>query len=307
VYEDIRNMTLWIQSAFNLSLSGLPWLDNTSISAVQFKLDNVIQIIGHPNKLDKYANVTLQPTRFSENLLALLNVANTYSLSQAFVPFNRSDFQFDPLVVNAFYYPISNSINFPAGILESPMFNANWPKLFQYARLGYVVGHENTHGFDNQGSQFNAEGEPGDIFDEATQVKFNASAQCIAEYYSTFIQFNTTHVNGEQTLPENIADIGGVKNSYRAYQNYVAVNGAEFKDYSLIPALTTDQVFFLIMGQTWCTSENIQYLEMQYQDDVHSPSKWRVIGPLSQFDQFASVYNCPVNSTMNPANRCLLW
>lgn len=257
--------------------------------------------------MDKYANLTTSPNTFFENVYNTLEVVYKYMNTFNTLPFNRSDYQFDPLIVNAFYSPNTNTINFPAGMQESPMFSGYWPKLFQYGRMGYVVGHENTHGFDNQGTLWNAYGLPGDIFDNATRTNFNNNAQCIANFYSNYTVYGTTKLNGQQTLGENIADIGGVKNSYRAYQNYVAVNGIEFADFALIPDLTTNQVFFLWLGQTWCATQNQAYLQFQLQYDVHSPAKFRVDGPLTQFSEFASVFNCPAGSTMNPGTRCELW
>jgi len=307
VVGSIRNMTTGIQSSFNKSLQTLPWLDKYSLSGVQFKLENVIQIIGHPNVMDKYANLTTFPTTFYNNVYNTLEVVNKYFFAYNTAPFNRSDYQFDPMIVNAFYSPDTNTINFPAGMLESPMFSGTWPKLFQYARMGYVVGHENTHGCDNEGTYWNAFGLPGDIFDNATRANFMQNAQCIANFYSNYTVYGTTHLNGTQTLGENIADIGGVKNTYRAYQSYVAQNGPEFADYSLLPDLTTDQVFFLYLGQTWCATSNLAYLEYQLKNDVHSPAKFRVNGPLTQSNEFASAFKCPASSVMNPTTRCDLW
>eukprot|EP01111_Echinosteliopsis_oligospora_P003459 TRINITY_DN1545_c0_g1_i1.p1 TRINITY_DN1545_c0_g1~~TRINITY_DN1545_c0_g1_i1.p1 ORF type:complete len:670 (+),score=176.80 TRINITY_DN1545_c0_g1_i1:110-2011(+) len=307
VYDDIRNMTEGIQQAFGASLKNLTWLDPVSLANVTEKLSLVLQIIGHPNVLDKYTDLDVDNMRFYHNSFAISAVQTAYNLNQAFVPFNRSDFQFDPLIVNAFYDPITNTINFPAGILESPMFSARLPKLFQYSRLGYVVGHENTHGFDNQGSHYDGYGNYNDILDPTTRANFNNNAQCLATYYSQYLAYGDVYVNGTQTLPENIADIGGVKNSYRAYQNFVAVNGPEYDDYELIPELTTNQVFQLSQAQTWCAVSNQAYLEFQIQNDVHSPAKFRVLGPLSQFIEFANNWNCPAGSPMNPASRCSLW
>lgn len=307
VSGSIKNMTTGIQQAFNKSLPSLDWLDSYSLDSVQFKLAHVIQIIGHPNIMDRYENVTTSPNTFYQNIYNVLGATLPFSLYEVTMPFNRSDFEFDPMIVNAFYDPSTNTINFPAGMLESPMFSGSWPKLFQYSRMGVVVGHENTHGFDNQGTYWNAYGLPDDILDNATRANFQVSAQCIANFYSNYVVFGNTTINGNNTLGENIADIGGVKNSFRAYQNFIAQNGAEFKDYQIIPDLTTNQVYFLHYGQTWCSASNVAWLEYQLENDVHSPAKFRVNGPLSQFDEFASAFNCPANKPMNPSPRCDLW
>eukprot|EP00026_Physarum_polycephalum_P009087 Phypoly_transcript_09198.p1 GENE.Phypoly_transcript_09198~~Phypoly_transcript_09198.p1 ORF type:complete len:463 (+),score=57.54 Phypoly_transcript_09198:111-1391(+) len=307
VSESIRNMTNQIHQAFNNSLPSLSWLDATSLANVRFKLGEIIQIIGHSEVMDRYENVTTTPVTYYNNLWEITAATVKFKNTFASSPFNRSDFDFDPMLVNAFYNPPTNSINFPAGFLESPLYSASWPKLFQYGILGFVVGHETTHGFDNYGSYWNAFGLPGDILDQNTRDNFNKNAQCIADYYSDFVVFGNTTMNGTSTLGENIADIGGLKNSYRAYQDYVAQNGPEFADYTLLQNLTTNQVFFVWWSQLFCSVENDAFIELQIKIDPHSPFKFRVLGPAAQFDEFAAVFNCSADAPLNPPERCNLW
>jgi len=305
--NDIRNLTLNVQGAFNASLPTLPWLDSQSRASVIYKLQNIIQNIGHPNKLERYAGVKLYPDAYFANIISISQAVLIDQAKGWRLPFNRSDDEFDPMEVNAFYDPDTNSINFPAGILESPMFSATWPALFQYARIGYVIGHENTHGFDNEGSRYGPDGFPGDIFDSATRAQFLNHSTCIANLYSKYIVYGNVPLNGVQTLGENIADIGGIKNAYRAYQKYVATYGPEFPDGAVLAGFTTNQVFWIILGQTWCSVQNDAYLKLQVARDPHSPSKFRINGPLSQFDQFATDFNCAAGAPMNPSDRCTLW
>jgi len=303
----VRELTVNIQNAFKDSLPNLSWLTEQSRASVIFKLQNILQNIGHPNKLERYHGIRLNDDTYFANLLQVDRALNSDQLATWRAPFNRSDEEFDALEVNAFYDPEANTINFPAGILESPMFSYLWPALFQYARLGYVVGHENTHGFDNQGSLWGPFGFPGDIFDSTTRSQFLTRSTCIANLYGKFVAFGNTTINGNNTLGENIADIGGIKNAYRAYQKYVTQNGPEFSDGTVLPGFSTNQVFWIVLGQTWCSVENDAYLALQIARDPHSPSKFRVNGPLSQFDQFATDFKCPAGSPMNPANKCALW
>eukprot|EP01113_Clastostelium_recurvatum_P027132 TRINITY_DN3267_c0_g1_i5.p1 TRINITY_DN3267_c0_g1~~TRINITY_DN3267_c0_g1_i5.p1 ORF type:complete len:741 (-),score=123.12 TRINITY_DN3267_c0_g1_i5:2081-4303(-) len=306
--NDIHTMTDDIHNAFAASLPDLDWLiqNSSNIPAVEFKLKNIIQNIGHSNVMDKYDGVAVGPN-FFDNFVSVSTQQASWGLTLARDAYNRSEEFFPAELVNAFYDPERNTINFPAGILESPIYSSNWPALWQYARLGYIVGHESIHGFDNQGSHYNAFGCQVDIFDNETRMTYDKQASCIADLYSKFIAYGNVTMNGNKTLGENIADIGGVKNAFRAYQAYVARNGTEFVTGELLPNMSTDQIFFLIMGQSWCSVENELFLEQQYRLDVHSPARYRVNGPLSQFDQFAKAYSCPAGSPMNPQTRCDLW
>jgi predicted metalloendopeptidase len=309
VVDDIHTLTYDIHQAFANSLSGIDWLsqNQSNIAAVQFKLQNILQNIGHSSVMNKYAGVRTSPTAFYASIFSVYIESYNFLLSQWDAPYNRSDETFDARWVNAFYDPTRNTINFPAAILESPMFSSSWPALWQYARIGYVVGHESIHGFDNQGSHYDAYGNHNDIFDQNTRALYDQKSQCIVDYYNKFVVYDNVTLNGQQTLPENIADIGGVKNSFRGYKLWVLRNGPEFDDGELVTGMTTDQIFFTIMGQTWCAVSNTAYLKQQVRNDVHSPARFRVLGSLSQYDQFANAFHCPTNSAMNPADRCDLW
>eukprot|EP01112_Ceratiomyxa_fruticulosa_P017285 TRINITY_DN5357_c0_g2_i1.p1 TRINITY_DN5357_c0_g2~~TRINITY_DN5357_c0_g2_i1.p1 ORF type:complete len:769 (-),score=136.58 TRINITY_DN5357_c0_g2_i1:65-2371(-) len=310
VVWSIANMTQHINTAFQDGLSDLTWIDTISKNLAQYKLQNIIQIIGHPNLLDRYHGVVLSQS-YSTNVISLLECKVKDALALVETPFIRADYEFPATIVNAFYSPLTNTINFPAGILESPMFSTSLPAIFGYARMGYVVGHETTHSLDNNGRLWNSWGVYGDWMTNQSSHNFNTQAQCVVNQYDNFYvnyQGSQVHINGEQTLGENIADLGGAKNAYKAYKAWeVQNNGPEFPDKSLIPFLTNDQLFWVLLGQTWCTLANEQGLVKQIVRDVHSPSKFRVNGPLSNIPQFASAFQCPANSPMNPNKKFLVW
>jgi len=307
VRDDIHTITGGIQTAFRNALGGLSWISDYSMQNAVTKLNNIIQVIGHPNKLERYRGVVLDPSNFLSNVIQLIQYKFQDEMDLIGTPFNRSDFEFDATIVNAFYSPFTNTINFPAGILESPMFSTSFPKILQYARMGYVIGHETTHGFDNNGRYWNAVGTYEDIFDEETGAQFNERAQCIISQYDKYSPIPGFYVDGTLTLGENIADVGGVKNAFRGYKAWEAANGAEFKDHQVVSQLTNDQLFFVLLGQTWCTKADPIAIIYQLINDVHSPSQYRVNGPLSNFDEFAKAFQCPSNSHMVNSPQCLLW
>eukprot|EP00026_Physarum_polycephalum_P004314 Phypoly_transcript_04332.p1 GENE.Phypoly_transcript_04332~~Phypoly_transcript_04332.p1 ORF type:complete len:714 (-),score=121.16 Phypoly_transcript_04332:26-2167(-) len=311
VTDDVHTVTGGIQNSFKNNLAGLTWIDSYSKAQAAYKLSNILQIIGHPNKLDRYRGLLLDPTHFLDNIVAIQSRVFDYDMMSVGTIYNRSQNEFPATIVNAFYNPEANTINFPAGILESPMFSTSFPMIMQYARMGYVIGHETTHGFDNNGRMWNSFGVYEPIMDDNSSDAFNERAQCIVNQYNQFQPVPGYFVNGEQTLGENIADIGGVKNAFLAYEAWVKANGTANLQMDvkspLIPQLTNEQAFFVVMAQTWCTKATTQGIIAQLQQDEHSPSQFRVNGPLANLQEFADAFSCPKNSPMNPTNKCELW
>ena len=171
-----------------------------------------------------------------------------------------------------------------------------------------VIGHETTHGFDNQGRQWGGNGTfVGDIMDETSGINFNAAAQCLIDQYNRYSPVFGFYVNGKQTLPENIADLGGAKNAFRAYKAWVAANQPEFTDHQVVSSLTNDQLFWTLLGQTWCTKATPVALVSQILTDTHSPSRYRVNGPLSNLDDFKDAFKCSGSSAMVHQPQCILW
>eukprot|EP01111_Echinosteliopsis_oligospora_P003460 TRINITY_DN1545_c0_g2_i2.p1 TRINITY_DN1545_c0_g2~~TRINITY_DN1545_c0_g2_i2.p1 ORF type:complete len:753 (+),score=188.09 TRINITY_DN1545_c0_g2_i2:29-2260(+) len=313
VINDIHMLTGNIQNAFKNSLSGLDWIDAESQQAAAYKLQNILQIIGHPNFLQRYRGLILSPSLgVTSNILAIRQQVYADQMSVVGQEFNRSNYEFPSTIVNAFYSPPTNTINFPAGILQPPMYSLSYPAMLRYARLGYVIGHETTHGFDNSGRLWSAFGVYSDlgIFDNETGIKFEEQAQCLVNQFDAFTVSPGVHVNGANTLGENIADLGGVKNAYRGYKAWITAQGAAtdaLDQPSFISGLTNDQLFWVMLGQTWCTVASDAQLQQQVIQDVHSPSKFRINGPLANFDSFAQAFQCPAGSPMNPTNKCLVW
>eukprot|EP00058_Branchiostoma_floridae_P004955 XP_002590443.1 hypothetical protein BRAFLDRAFT_62750 [Branchiostoma floridae] len=206
--------------------------------------------------------------------------------------------------VNAYYSPNKNEIVFPAGILQPPFYDPNSPKSLNFGGIGVVMGHELTHGFDDSGREFDKFGNLKPWWNNVSVAKFKQQAQCMVDQYSGYT-INGEHVDGKQTLGENIADNGGLKSAFHAYEDWKRRNGDEVP----LPAvgLSHNQLFFVSFAQVWCDRRTEQMAHEALLTDTHSPAKWRVIGTLSNSKDFARAFNCPVGSTMNPKDKCEVW
>jgi len=197
--------------------------------------------------------------------------------------------------VNAYYEPTSNSINFPAGILQNPYFDPSYIDIsINFGGAGMIMGHELTHGFDDQGRMYDGTGKLNNWWQNATAEQFVKKSQCLANQYSQFQILPGTFVNGNLTLGENIADNGGIKSAMNAYKSYVGTN-------------LNLPLFFVAFAQGWCAKATDEFWKTMVQTNVHSPAKFRVLGPLMNLPEFADTFQCPTGSVMNPSTRCPVW
>lgn len=205
--------------------------------------------------------------------------------------------------VDAYYSPAENRTALPAGILQAPFFDAGRSVAANLGGVGMVMGHELTHGFDDQGSQFDSTGlwKSWWTSDDATQ--FAARTTCVAEQYSTFEVLPKTFINGQLTVGENVADIGGVKMAFKAYRQL----RANATDRTVAEGFDEDQQFFIAAGQAWCSRERKQYLEQLLVSDPHAPPKFRVYGALRNNPEFARAFKCAPGTPMNPSKTCTVW
>ena len=206
------------------------------------------------------------------------------------------------------YEPTSNSINFPAGILQSPFFDASFSAAQNYGGIGAVMGHELSHGFDDQGRLYDGTGKLHNWWQNATVDAFKVKTTCLSNQYSAFEVLPGVHVNGNLTLGENIADNGGVKTAFHAFQRHMRrYNVGAHKKTHAVPALTNEQVFFVSYAQLWCAKETDDFARLRVKTDVHSPPKFRILGPLQNSDAFATAFGCAAGTPMNPVQKCQLW
>ncbi|XP_052212856.1 neprilysin-like isoform X2 [Dreissena polymorpha] len=303
-----------IRNAFNELLDELDWMDGKTKVAAREKARVMKNWIGYPDdviapeKINKlYENVTIVKDKYFENVLNNLKGAAVVGLRPLREKYDKNVWTTPPSTVNAFYNSILNAIMFPAGILQPPFYSKHQPKSMNFGGIGVVIGHEITHGFDDRGRQYDKDGNLAHWWDETIIGKFKAKAQCIVNQYGNFtVSEANLNVNGINTQGENIADNGGLKQSFRAYRRWVESVG---KEEPLLPGLnyTHNQLFFINFAQIWCNNMRPQAAISAINTGVHSPGEFRVIGTLHNSPDFAAAFKCSNKQYMNPEKKCYVW
>ena len=281
-------------SALRDRIKGLDWMSEaTKVQAVA-KLDAFLRKIAYPDKWRDYSALAVKSGSYYENQRALaeFNAARSWArLGQA--P-DRAEWSMMPPTVNASYSPSLNQIQFPAGILQPPFFDPNADDAINYGAIGAVIGHEMTHGFDDQGRQFDGEGNLRDWWTPDDATKYKAAAQRVVNQFNAYtVVDDSSHVNGRLTLGENIADLGGLTVAYFAMEKALGN-----KPRTKIDGFTPEQRFFLGWAQIW---RGLQRPEAELQNlktNAHSPGKWRVDGPLSNMPEFRAAWGCKEGDAM---------
>ncbi|XP_052866853.1 neprilysin-2 isoform X2 [Anopheles cruzii] len=305
-----------IKAVFVDILKKVDWMDEVTRESALEKVSTMATHIGYPDELmsdgkiaEYYKDLEFQP---DSNYLNTILYMNQFGTTKAFKklrqPVNKTDWitHSRPAIVNAFYSSIENSIQFPAGILQGQFFSYDRPKYMNYGAIGFVIGHEITHGFDDQGRQFDKNGNLVDWWQADTKKAYLEKARCIIEQYGNFTEPNVKlNLNGINTQGENIADNGGIKEAYYAYRKWAEKHGPEPR----LPGLNLnpEQLFWLSAAQTWCSVYRPETMKMRITTGVHSPGQFRVLGPMSNMHEFAKDFNCPVGSPMNPEHKCEVW
>jgi predicted metalloendopeptidase len=230
------------------------------------------------------------------------------SYLELFKPADPEKWEMLPQEVNAYFHPSYNEIVFPAGILQPPFFSLAAQKALNYGGIGSVMGHEISHAFDDQGAQYDGEGNLKQWWSNKSYELFQKQTDCIANQYSNFSidgPDGPIQINGKLTLGENIADNGGLRAAYTAYHSWVARNSPETK----LPGIDgdPDKLFFIGYGQAWCQNTRPDYAKLNALSDPHSPPKFRVNAVVMNSKEFAAAYKCPVGSPMNPPEKCSVW
>ena len=232
---------------------------------------------------------------FVANLIRAREFASARNIRKIGKPVDRSEWGAYPQLVDAFYNASMNEITFPAGILQPPWFDPNADDAVNYGAMGTVIGHEMTHGFDDEGRQFDAAGDLRDWWTPADAAKYDARAQRVAGQFNGYtVVDGATHVNGKLTLGEDIADLGGLKVAYEALESDLTAAGRP----GLIDGFTPEQRFFLSYAQVWRMVARPEYLRLQVNTDPHAPWMWRVNGPLSNMPEFAKAFGCSTGTPM---------
>jgi putative endopeptidase len=291
-----------ISDAFGAAVQGYDWMDDATRAAAAEKRSKMAYLIGYPDEWKDY-DFALDPKAYTANWLAAARHEQRLQWQKTRQPVNRKDWSWSAAIVNAFYHPLRNNMNFPAGILQPPFYSPDANVAVNLGALGMVVGHELTHGFDDKGSLFDADGAMRNWWSPAVGEKFGAKKQCVIDQYNGYEPLPGVHVNGELTLGENIADLGGVKMAFHAYRAL----RKDTADPVVADGFSEDQQFFLAVGQTWCTESTEEMTRMLIQVDTHSPSEFRVRGALANLPEFAEAFQCAAGTPYNPDDACTVW
>jgi putative endopeptidase len=303
--EATLQMVLDIETAMDRDLDTLNWMSAATKQRAKEKLHSVVDKIGYPDHWRDYSTLAIVRDDAFGNLIRATEFESRRQLARIGKPVDRGAWDYGPATVDAFYNPSMNDINFPAGILQPPLYDRNASDAENYSHIGAIVGHELTHGFDDQGRQFDSKGNLSDWWTEADAKKFEEKAECEVEEYDRFVAVGDAKVNGKLTLGENTADNGGVRLAYAAF-----LEDAKRKAIDLAQKMdgyTPIQQFFLGYGQAWCGSTRPERLRLQVQTDPHSPRQFRVNGVVQNMPEFARAFGCHVGQPMMPANVCRVW
>ena len=282
-----------LQKAFEKRIDNLDWMSDSTKKKAVDKLHAFIKKIGYPDKWRDYSNVTINRNTYFENLVSCAKNEYQYQLSKVGKKVDRTEWGLTPPTINAYYNPTFNEIVFPAGILQFPFFDPGADDAINYGGIGMVIGHEMTHGFDDQGAQYDKDGNLKNWWSKEDSVKFVAKTKQVINLYNSYVIIDSIHVNGALTTGENIADIGGVAIAYDAFKMT-----KEGQDTTKIDGFTPDQRFFISLGQIWREKLKPELQRMYANLDPHSPSMYRVNGPLSNFPPFYAAFNVKEGNKM---------
>jgi len=317
-----------IESSFVENLPTVEWMDAKTAELATEKMVKITNKIGYPDKWRSYDELEVQKGRLFETWRSYSLMMTNEAIDEVQKPVDKAKWYMTPQTVNAYYSPLGNEIVFPAAILQPSFFEARYPPAFNFGGIGMVMGHELSHGFDDQGRQFNGDGLLVQWWEKEAVEKFDGAAQCVVDLYDNFTivaNGETLNVNGRLTEGENIADMGGVKLSYHAFnalRDSMEKKKREARDeeppefdwpyyqeelVQEVFGFSSSQLFFLSMAQNWCQNVRDSHAAQSIHTDPHSPSQFRVNGPLSQFPEFGKAFDCPVGSPMAPKEYCSVW
>jgi putative endopeptidase len=283
-----------LEAALKSRLEGLDWMTDSTRAAAIGKLAAFGEKIGYPDRWRDYSGLTLERGSLVENVSRATRFESEWQLARIGKPVDRSEWRMSPPTVNAYYNSSNNDINFPAGILQPPFFDPLADDAVNYGGMGAVIGHEMTHGFDDRGRQFDAEGNLRDWWTSEDAKHYQTRAARVIEQFNGYVAVDTLHVNGKLTLGENIADLGGLAVAYEAMQRSMAGKPRP----PLIDGLTPEQRFFLSWAQVWRSKQRPESMRLRITTDSHSPARWRVNGPMSNLPEFAQAWNCQAGDAM---------
>lgn len=296
-------MIEFIELAFEAGLPALTWMDPATRARAVEKMKALRNKIGYPEKWRDYAKLKLSRQDHLGNWVAARRFNFEREADRIGQKVDRDEWEMPPAIVNAYYNPSHNQMVFPAGILQPPYFSADFPMAMNFGGIGMVMGHELTHGFDDQGRKFDGTGVLREWWDPSATAKFAERARCVEDLYGRIEVLPGIKLNGPLTLGENIADFGGIKEAHAGYRAWKK----QHTDKPVVQGLSDDQLFFLGFAQGWCTHETAESQRLRAMTDSHSPPRQRVNVPLAHYPGFWEAWQCAAGTPMHAAPACEVW
>jgi len=299
----VVGMVTAIEASMHENLEKLAWMDDATRKQAFVKLGKIANKIAYPDQFRSYDGLTIARDSYVANMIAASAFEHRRQMKKIGKPVDRAEWQMSPPTVNAYYDAQLNEMVFPAGILQPPFYANKAPMPTNFGGIGMVMGHELTHGFDDEGRQFDADGNLKDWWGKDVNAEFERRADCVKKQYDGYVVLGDVHVNGKLTLGENIADLGGLKLAYKSMKTKSAAAPAA----GAKGELTADQEYFLGFAQGWCGKMRDEALRHQVATNPHSPPNFRVNGPISNTPEFAQAFNCKPDAKMVRKDRCEVW
>jgi len=293
-----------LTAAYRERIKALPWMSEETKKQAQMKLDKIIRKLGYPDKWKDYSPLDVSDDSYAMNVIRSNEFGYAFMLAKIGKPVDREEWGMSTPTVNAYYNPSINEIVFPAGIMQPPFFDPNADDAANYGGIGAIIGHELTHGFDDQGSQFDGDGNMKNWWSKEDSIQFKARTGLLVKQYDNYIGIDTLRVNGQLTLGENIADLGGLTMAYYAYKK--SLNG---KPSPVIGGLTGEQRLFISWAQGWKNNIKPEALKQRLATDPHSPPQYRILGPMSNMPEFYEAFGVKEENMMYLplSQRSVIW
>jgi putative endopeptidase len=309
--DSMDRLVAALEKALGEDIQSLPWMTDATKKAADEKLAIIRNKIGYPEKWRDYSSVKISRTGLIENSHHVAIYDRDYNFAKLGKAPDEKEWGMTPPTVNAYYAPSYNDINFPAGILQPPFFDFKIDPAVNFGGIGVVIGHEMTHGFDDEGSKYDGHGNLKEWQTPEDRKAFTERTECEAKEYDGFLAAPATadapaqYLNGHLTLGENTADNGGLRIAYQALLDTLAQDGKSIDE--KIDGYTEAQRYFIGFAQVWCENEKDSAARRGALVDPHSPGRWRVDGTVQNFDEFGKAFNCKKGQPMYPVNSCRVW
>jgi len=303
--QNMEQLVAALKTALGQDIQTLPWMSDDTKKQAEEKLAEFRQKIGYPDKWRDYSKFEVTRTNFVEDLDHSAAFQFDYDLNKVGKPVDEKEWGMTPPTVNAYYNPPMNDINFPAGILQPPFYDFSKDPAVNFGGIGVVIGHEMTHGFDDQGSKYDGHGNVRPWWTDADRSAFQKRLDCEIDEYSSFQPVPGVNVDGKLTLGENTADNGGIRIAWQALLATLAQQGKSIND--KIDGYSEAQRYFISFAQVWCENRTEQASRVAAKTDPHSPGMFRANGTVRNFDEFGKAFGCHVGQPMMPENACRVW